>query len=111
MRLLDLEITNFRSFAHAEMNLKASGVIGIRGLNGAGKSSIFEAIFFALYGPRPGRQPAIRRDDAPDGEPTGVAVTFAHDDRLVQVVRTSDKATISIDGTEQATPSRRQRPW
>jgi exonuclease SbcC len=102
MRLLELEITNFRSFAHAEMNLKASGVIGIRGLNGAGKSSIFEAIFFALYGPRPGRQPAFRRDGAPDGEPTGVAVTFEHDDRLVQVVRTSDQATISIDGTEQA---------
>jgi DNA repair protein SbcC/Rad50 len=102
MRLLELKITNFRSFAHAEMNLKASGVIGIRGLNGAGKSSIFEAIFFALYGPRPGRQPTLRRDDAPNGEPTSVAVSFAHDDRLVEVVRAGNQATISIDGTQRA---------
>jgi exonuclease SbcC len=102
MRLLELEITNFCSFAHAEMNLKASGVIGIRGLNGAGKSSIFEAIFFALYGPGAGRRLTVRRDNAPDGEPTSVAVSFAHDDRLVEILRSEDQATISIDGTQQA---------
>ncbi len=103
MRLLELEITNFRSFAHAEMNLKASGVIGIRGLNGAGKSSIFEAVLFALYGPRHGKgQVAVRRDNAPAGEPTSVAVSFTHDNRLVEVIRSEGDATISIDGTQQA---------
>jgi exonuclease SbcC len=102
MRLLELEITNFRSFAHAEMNLKASGVIGIRGLNGAGKSSIFEALFFALYGPGAGRRLAVRRDNAPNGEPTSVSVSFTHDDRLVKVLRSEDQAAISIDGTEKA---------
>ena len=104
MRLLELDITNFRSFAHAEMNLKASGVIGIRGLNGAGKSSIFEAVFFALYGPRRGRgQVAVRRDNAPDGEPTSVSVSFIHNDRLVEVIRSDGEATISVEGTVAAT--------
>ena len=102
MRLLKLDISNFRSFAQAEMNLNASGVIGIRGLNGAGKSSIFEAIFFALYGPRPGRRPAFRRDDAPHGEPTSVAVSFTHDGHFVEILRDEEHATISIDGTEEA---------
>jgi exonuclease SbcC len=103
MRLLELEIMNFRSFAHAEMNLKASGVIGIRGLNGAGKSSIFEAVLFALYGPRHGKgRAAVRRDNAPTGEPTSVVVSFTHDERLVEVSRGEQKASISIDGAVKA---------
>ena len=102
MRLLELEITNFRCFAKAEIGLNASGVIGIRGPNGAGKTSLFEAVFFALYGPGAGRRLPVRRDHAPDGEPTSVSVSFTHDGRLVKVQRDEEHATVTVDGAEQA---------
>ena len=100
MRLIKLEMSNFRSFARAEIDLNASGVVGIRGLNGAGKSSIFEAIRFALYGPVRG-QP-VRRDQAPADQRTRVAVTFSYDGGVIEVQRSEDNATISVDGVEQA---------
>ena len=44
-----LEMKNFKRFSHAEICFR-DGITGILGNNGAGKSSIVQAIFFALYG-------------------------------------------------------------
>ena len=44
-----LELNNFKRFRHAEICFK-DGITGILGNNGTGKSSLVQAIFFALYG-------------------------------------------------------------
>ena len=44
-----LEVRNFKRFSHAEIRFK-DGITGILGNNGTGKSSLVQAIFFALYG-------------------------------------------------------------
>jgi len=44
-----LELRNFKRFQHEVIEFK-DGITGILGNNGTGKSSIVEAIFFALYG-------------------------------------------------------------
>jgi len=44
-----LELKNFKRFSHAEIRFK-DGITGILGNNGTGKSSLVQAIFFALYG-------------------------------------------------------------
>jgi len=44
-----LEMKNFKRFSHAEICFR-DGITGILGNNGTGKSSIVQAIFFALYG-------------------------------------------------------------
>ena len=52
-------ITGFKSIDHAEVNLDDCGIVKVKGINlsedktksnGSGKSSIFEAIIWALYG-------------------------------------------------------------
>nr|DAK38292.1 MAG TPA: STRUCTURAL MAINTENANCE OF CHROMOSOMES PROTEIN [Caudoviricetes sp.] len=54
----DIEITNFRSIGNIKVDLHDQGIVQVKGINqyeqisksnGSGKSSIFEAIIFALY--------------------------------------------------------------
>lgn len=49
MKLINLELINYRKFKKAFVEFP-EGVIGILGLNGVGKSTIIEAISWALYG-------------------------------------------------------------
>lgn len=99
MRLLQLKLTNFRPFASVELDLNADGLIGIRGLNGAGKSSLLAAIEWALYGQRrgAGSVPA-RRAGAPTGERCQVELQFAFDGHHYEVTRNEKKAQLRIDG-------------
>lgn len=101
MRLAYLELENFRSFESTKLRLDADGLIGVRGANGAGKSSLFEAVEFALYGKRRGTA-ALRRSAARDGESMRVEVQFYFDDHLMVVERTDDSATFTVDGTTVA---------
>jgi exonuclease SbcC len=99
MRLLQLKLTNFRPFESVELDLNADGLIGIRGLNGAGKSSLLAAIEWALYGQRrgAGSVPA-RRAGAPTGERCQVELQFAFDGHHYEVTRNETKAQLRIDG-------------
>ena len=49
MTLKTLFLQNFKRYASYEMTFE-EGLCGILGRNGSGKSTIFEAVFFALYG-------------------------------------------------------------
>ncbi|MHA1858159.1 MAG: AAA family ATPase, partial [Candidatus Thorarchaeota archaeon] len=53
MKILRLELTNFKPFRRLELPPEGElpdGLILIRGPNSTGKSSIFEAILWALWG-------------------------------------------------------------
>ncbi|MFQ3548249.1 MAG: SMC family ATPase [Armatimonadota bacterium] len=54
MKLVKLEIENFRQYINASIDF-SDGITGLVGQNGAGKSTILEAISWALYG-----SPALR---------------------------------------------------
>jgi DNA repair protein SbcC/Rad50 len=99
MRLLQLTLTNFRPFGHVELDLNADGLIGIRGLNGAGKSSLLAAVEWALFGQKrgAGSTPA-RRSGTPTGERCEVDLQFALDGRLYHVVRGERNARLWLDG-------------
>ena len=49
MKLIRLKMTNFKKFRIAEIEFR-DGLTGIIGNNGAGKSTIVEAISWSLYG-------------------------------------------------------------
>ena len=70
MILHTLVLHNFRRFKHATIEFP-EGVIGVVGLNGAGKSTIFEAIAWALYGTVAARTSAdlIKRNGAEPSDP------------------------------------------
>lgn len=50
IKLVSLKLRNFKQYEIASINFPDQGRILIKGRNEAGKSSIFEAIFFALFG-------------------------------------------------------------
>ena len=58
MHLNKLVMRNFKKFRRAEVEFQ-DGLTGIVGSNGAGKSTIVEAIAWALYG---NRASSIKRD-------------------------------------------------
>ena len=65
MRLHSLEATAFGPFADTVAidfdALSASGLFLLSGATGAGKSSILDAVCFALYGDVPGDRAAAKR--------------------------------------------------
>jgi DNA repair protein SbcC/Rad50 len=99
VRLLYLKLANFRPFGEAELDLNADGLIGIRGRNGAGKSSLLAAVEWALYGQKrgPGSIPA-RRASAAKGEKCQVELQFSLDGHHYRVVRSETNARLWLDG-------------
>jgi len=49
MKLLRITLHNYRKFQHVELEIP-EGIIAIIGNNGSGKSTIIEAIGWAIYG-------------------------------------------------------------
>jgi exonuclease SbcC len=96
MKLLRVQAKNFRSFADLDLDLNVDGLIAVVGDNGAGKSTIFSAIEWGLYGGPRGRGalPA-RRDGCPEGEECFVEVHFEVGGRVCGV-RRIDKTTARL---------------
>jgi len=88
MILKTLHLKNFRKFKDTLIEFP-DGVTGIIGLNGAGKSTIFEAIAWTLYGPVAARTSAdtIRRETADTKEPCRVSLEFIFNNDAYYITR------------------------
>ena len=94
MRPLKLEMSAFGPYAgHCTVEfdrLGDSGLYLITGDTGAGKTTLFDAVAFALYGRASGqaREPSMLRSRYADPEtPTEVALTFTHGGRQYRIRR------------------------
>lgn len=104
-----LELVNFRRHRHSVIDIDASArLILIEGGNGAGKSTVVEAILWALYGEgRDGRSnldALVRRGGEDEG--MQVSLTFTRGDRTYVVTRSRRRghsaATLTLDGADLA---------
>jgi exonuclease SbcC len=114
MILTHIHLVNFKKYKKASISLNNS-LIGIFGNNGAGKSSLFEAITWCLYGvaqSMEGREGVKQKDLIRDGEEEmGVEVEFVLEGHTYKVSRYLNakrgvKSRLHIDGKLQARKSR-----
>lgn len=95
MRLHRLEITAFGPFGTTQTidfdALSTAGLFLLHGPTGAGKTSVLDAVCFALYGSVPGARQApgttLRSDHAPAGTPTEVLLDLTAGGRRLEIVR------------------------
>jgi exonuclease SbcC len=110
MIIKSLTLKNFRKFKDATIDIP-DGVTGVVGLNGVGKSTIFEAIAWVLYGSVAARTSVsqIKRQDAISSDPCRVELDFIFEENSYRVVRELSgknfvsSATATINGKIAAT--------
>ena len=110
MILKSLTLKNYRKFKDITIEFP-DGVTGIVGLNGVGKSTIFEAIAWVIYGPVASRTPAnqIKRDSAVEKDSCRVELDFILEDDSYRIIREmsgknlNPSATATINGKIAAT--------
>jgi exonuclease SbcC len=88
MIIKNLALKNYRKFKNTTIEFP-DGVTGVVGLNGVGKSTIFEAIAWALYGSVAARTSAeqIKRQGALYPDPCRVELEFVFEDDNYRIVR------------------------
>lgn len=95
MRPLTLEVRAFGPFATRQAvdfsSLGGGELFLVHGQTGAGKTTLFDAMVFALYGVVPGTRPEdrLRADRAPEGVPATVAFRFRLGDATYRATRTA----------------------
>ncbi|WP_406054190.1 SMC family ATPase [Streptomyces sp. NBC_01077] len=94
MHLHHLTVQAFGPFARTETvdfdALAGNGLFLLRGDTGAGKTSVLDAVCFALYGTVPGIRPThrLRSDHAPTTTRTAVTLDFSSAGRRLKITRT-----------------------
>lgn len=112
MRPLKLKMVGFGPYAGVQEldfdRLGSSGLYLITGDTGAGKTTIFDAITFALFGEASGnnRNPSMLRSKyAKEDMPTRVELTFAYSGKVYTVTRNPTYERAKIKGTGTTTKS------
>ncbi|MFJ9517422.1 AAA family ATPase [Kitasatospora sp. NPDC101801] len=105
MRLHQLTVTAFGPFAGSERvdfdELAAAGLFLLRGATGAGKSSVLDAVCFALYGEVPGARKGnpLRSDHAAAGVPTQVELELTLGGQRLRIVRSPEQLRPKLRGS------------
>lgn len=84
--LKSLKLQNFKKYAQKSFEF-GDGLIGIIGKNGSGKSTIFEAILFSLYGEFKNKKELLRHSAAPNNATVSVELEFEYDGIEYRVIR------------------------
>jgi DNA repair protein SbcC/Rad50 len=93
MRLHRLRLSAFGPFAGTQEvdfdELSGAGLFLLHGPTGAGKTSVLDAVCYALYGQVPGARPAnrLRSDHAAPGTPTEVVLELTVAGRRLEITR------------------------
>lgn len=110
MILKTLTLKNYRKFRNVLIEFP-DGVTGVLGLNGVGKSTIFEALAWVLYGSVAARTSAdqIKREGAQSTEPCRIELEFIFENETYKIVREMTgknliaSATATVNGKIAAT--------
>ena len=110
MILKNLTLKNYRKFKNTMIEFP-DGVTGVVGLNGVGKSTIFEAIAWDLYGSVAARTSVdqIKRQGALHSDPCRVELEFVFENDNYRIVREMSgknlvtSATATVNGKIAAT--------
>ena len=102
MRLHRLQLQNFRQHADSVITFD-TGLTGVIGSNGSGKTTILEAIAWALYGNSAtrGTRDSIRFSRAAPRSPVRVELDFELAGHRYRIVRRLTDAEIYLDGASQ----------
>ncbi|MEU9860303.1 SMC family ATPase [Streptomyces sp. NPDC047971] len=95
MRLHRLSVTAFGPFGTTQEidfdALSSAGLFLLHGPTGAGKTSVLDAVCYALYGAVPGARQSpgasLRSDHAPTGTPTEVTLELTVGERRLEITR------------------------
>ena len=100
MILKSIRLKNFRKFKDCLIEFP-DGVTGIVGLNGAGKSTMVEAVAWTLYGPVAARTSTdqIKREGAAPSDPCRVELEFIFDEDTYHIVREMSGKNLSASGS------------
>ena len=100
MILKSIRLKNFRKFKDCLIEFP-DGVTGVVGLNGAGKSTMFEAVAWTLYGPVAARTSTdqIKREGATPSDPCRVELEFIFDEDTYHIVREMSGKNLSASGS------------
>ncbi|KFF60823.1 hypothetical protein JF66_01545 [Cryobacterium sp. MLB-32] len=110
MKITRLRLAGFGPYKNEQVvdfeRFDADGIFLITGKTGAGKSSILDAICFALYGHVPrftGAEPQLRSDHCTPDDPSFVELDFSVHDRDYRVYRSPEYERAKKNGTGMTT--------
>ena len=100
MIIKTLTLKNYRKFRDTVIEFP-DGVTGVIGLNGVGKSTIFEAVAWVLYGPVAARTSAdqIKREGAETSDPCRVELEFVFEGDGHRIVREMSGKSLSTSAS------------